>query len=56
MVKKEKIYQVNIISQKPVFTNSLKIKRELEKNAKKVIEGMAWKVYWDEPEIAIKEK
>ena len=45
--KQKKIYQVNMISEKPVFTNSLKIKRQLEKNAKKVFEEMAWKVSWD---------
>lgn len=47
MKKKSKIYQVNIPSSKPIFTNSLKVKRQLEKNAQKVIEEMPWKVYWD---------
>lgn len=48
MKKKQKLYQVNILSSKPVFTNSLKVKRQLEANAKKVIQEMAWRVSWDE--------
>jgi tRNA U54 and U55 pseudouridine synthase Pus10 len=44
---KTKMYRVNVISQMPVFTNSLKVKRQLEKNAKKVFEETAFKVSWN---------
>lgn len=42
-----KTYRVNILTNKPVFTNSLKIKRQLEANAKKVFEDTAIRVWWD---------
>lgn len=40
-------YQVNIPSQKPVFTNSKKIKKQLEENSKKVMEEIGIRVSWD---------
>lgn len=43
-----KYYQVDIPSQKPVFTNSKKIKKQLEENAKKFMEENAIRVSWDE--------